>query len=144
MGIIQRAKAFARKHHKGQKYGEGAFIAHPLRVAKILLTYHELHVRDKNLIAAAYLHDVLEATDVTYEELERKFNEDVANLVLEVTKTDYNTFPNLHTRRGAVLKFADRMDNLINCAHWSKEEQKKYILKSKFWFSDEFDKNENS
>jgi (p)ppGpp synthase/HD superfamily hydrolase len=92
---------------------------------------------------AALLHDILEDTDVTYENLVSEFGVDIANLVLEVTherRADDTGwyFPHLHSIRGIVLKFADRASNLSRMEEvWDAERIEKYIKKSKFWQSDE-------
>lgn len=130
MDILTQAKTFSAKVHDGKKYNGGPFIQHPYQVYRIIET---ILPDDINLQAAALLHDVLEESDVPYERLNEDFNSDVADLVREVTKDGYNSFPNLHTRRGAILKFADRLSNLINMLSWSKEKQDRYLLKSKFW-----------
>ena len=88
-----------------------------------------------DLWKAVLFHDVLEDTDTTYDDLLTNFNVDIANLVREVTKTKYNTFPDLHSRRGVMLKFADRLSNLKNMQLWGDEKQLKYIRKSKFWLN---------
>ena len=85
---------------------------------------------DYELIAAAYLHDVLEDTDTTPAELTELFGADIAGLVFEVTKTNYNEFPNLKTRRGIALKMADRLCNVVNIVSWSKDKQQKYLEKT--------------
>lgn len=130
-GIVTKAYTFARNKHKGQTYGDGDFIDHPCQVVKILASINA----DMNLLASGYLHDVLEDTDTTYDDLLTNFNVDIANLVREVTKTKYNTFPDLHSRRGVMLKFADRLSNLKNMQLWDDEKQLKYIRKSKFWLN---------
>jgi (p)ppGpp synthase/HD superfamily hydrolase len=89
--------------------------------------------QDESLLAAGYLHDVMEDCSVTYEELKREFNQDIADLVKEVTKSKYNTFPHLSTRRGVMLKFADRLANLSMMDDKDEQWQKRYIEKSKFW-----------
>ncbi len=128
--ILRKALVFATNKHNGRLYNGKPYISHPILTAQLL----EITApNDKNLIAAGYLHDLLEDTDTTYEELKELFNEDIANLVKEVTKTEYNTFPNLQTRRGVILKFADRLANLSNMDAWDEGKQKKYLEKSKFW-----------
>ena len=81
--IIDRAYAFSNKYHEGQirKSGE-PYIIHPLSVAEILL---DLGL-DETTLAAALLHDIVEDTDVTLEDLRKHFNEEIAGLVDGVTK----------------------------------------------------------
>lgn len=129
MNIIEQARRFAKRKHKGQTYNNGDFMQHPEQVVKIL----QMITDDEQLLAAAWLHDILEDTDVTFGELVFKFGAEVADLVREVTKSGYNTFPDLSTRKGAMLKFADRLANLSNMDSWDENKQKKYIEKSRFW-----------
>ena len=81
--VFQRAYAYADEKHKNQlrKSGE-PYIIHPLAVAEIVA---EIGL-DTDAIAAALLHDCLEDTDASFEEISRLFGETVANLVEGVTK----------------------------------------------------------
>ena len=81
--LIRKAYQFAMKAHAGQKRVSGdSYITHPLGVANIL---SELEL-DLGTIITGLLHDVLEDTPVTYEEIEEEFGEEVASLVDGVTK----------------------------------------------------------
>lgn len=130
--LIEKAKKFARLKHKGQLYGDKNFFQyHPLVVYKILQI---VAANDYSLQCAGLLHDVLEDTETTYEELVEAFDEDIASLVQEVSKEGYNYFPNLKTQRGVILKFADRLSNVSNMFDWGEERKRKYLFeKSKFW-----------
>lgn len=130
MKISRKALKFAKVKHRGQKYGKEAYITHPIATVGILAS---VAPQDESLLAAGYLHDILEDTDTTYEDLEKIFGKDIAGLVREVTKSKYNTFPYLSTRRGVMLKFADRLANLIMMESKDKKWQKRYIKKSRFW-----------
>ncbi len=81
--LVKRAYYLGKKAHEGQfrKSGEPYFI-HPLAVANILADM-EL---DIETIAAGILHDVVEDTDYTYEDIEKQFSQEIANLVDGVTK----------------------------------------------------------
>ena len=80
---IISAYEFAAKAHEGQKRSSGqAYIIHPLAVAYILLEFG----MDTDTICAALLHDVVEDTDATLDDLKKRFGQDVANLVDGVTK----------------------------------------------------------
>lgn len=129
--IIQRARTFAENAHQYQTRDQGTpFIDHPAQTAAIL----KMVTDDPNLIAAGWLHDTIEDTDTTYDQLVDEFNEDVADLVAAVTKTDYNTYPGLkNNRRAVMLKFADRLSNLSDMAGWDDRRRDKYIMKSMFW-----------
>jgi len=88
---IQRAYELANNAHAGQFRLSGEdYICHPVSVALILSGMK----MDADCIMAALMHDVLEDTDVTYEELSEQFNEDVAELVdavSKLTKIDFKT-----------------------------------------------------
>mgnify|MGYP003447170341 CR=1 FL=1 len=81
--LVQKAYDFANKHHNGQlrKSGE-PYIIHPLNVAYILVTA-EL---DEPTICAALLHDVVEDTKVTDQDIINEFGVEIAVLVDGVTK----------------------------------------------------------
>ena len=83
MSKIISAYEFAAKAHEGQKRSSGQdYIIHPLAVAYILL---ELGM-DTDTICAALLHDVVEDTPATLDDLKKRFGQDVAMLVDGVTK----------------------------------------------------------
>lgn len=127
--ILNKAYYFALEKHKDQKYGEKDFLYHPLQVYEIISL---IKPTDLNLRVAALLHDCMESGS-TKNEIQEIFGEDVANLVEEVTKTDWNRFPNLKTQRGILLKYADRSCNISNIDDWPKEKQQRYLNKSIFW-----------
>jgi (p)ppGpp synthase/HD superfamily hydrolase len=114
---------YATKAHAGQNRSTGdAYISHPIQVAKSVETYKKSHNLDA-LISAAYLHDTLEDTDTTHEDLERMFGGLVASLVKELTsdkekikdvgKTDYLKLKMATMSSYAlVIKLADRLDNV--------------------------------
>jgi GTP pyrophosphokinase len=77
-GLVRRAFEFAYALHQGQKGASGeAYICHPIEVAGLL---RELG-GDSAMIAAGFLHDVVEDTEVTPEEIEAHFGEEVRHLV---------------------------------------------------------------
>ena len=87
MDIKEKAKLFAINAHKGQirkSDKEKPMIIHPINVANILSEYGY----DDNVVAAAYLHDVIEDTKYTKEDLLKEFNEDIVSLVLGATEED--------------------------------------------------------
>ena len=87
MKITEKAKSFAITAHIGQirkSDKEKPKIIHPINVANILQEYNF----DDNVIAAGYLHDVIEDTNYTKEDLLKSFGEDVVSLVLGATEED--------------------------------------------------------
>lgn len=131
MTILKRALDFARLYHKDQSYNGGPFIAHPIEVARFL---EELG-KSEDIIAAGYLHDILEDTDVTYDMVVKNFGEKIASLVRECTKSDYNTFPDLHSPEAILIVFVSRTCNIAHMTSWEYPRQQQYIQKSKFWKS---------
>ncbi len=137
--LVTKAYNYAMEKHKDQKSDEGTpYFNHPNQVAEIL---KKVTLRDPNLICAAYLHDVIEDCKVTYEELKEEFNEDIADLVNEVTHEGEKNahgyyFPRLKTKRGIILKFADRLSNISRMEAWDEERKEQYLRKSKFWRSE--------
>ena len=123
--VIQRAYEYADEKHKNQlrKSGE-PYIIHPLAVAEIVA---EIGL-DTDAITAALLHDCLEDTDASFEEISRMFGETVANLVEGVTKltrVQYSTMEeqqmeNLRKMfmamskdiRVILIKISDRLHNM--------------------------------
>ena len=91
VGDVEEAYRFAEEAHAGQyrKSGE-PFIEHPLSTALYLADLHF----DYNALRAALLHDVIEDTPVTYEDLAQRFGEEVATLVDGVTKLTQNELMN--------------------------------------------------
>jgi (p)ppGpp synthase/HD superfamily hydrolase len=103
---------------------------HFLRVLAVL--QDEFHVVDEELLIAAVLHDTLEDTDTTYEELEQIFSKPVADLVAEVTHIkNYNKEQKLEfykrlrniSPKAKILKMADAVDNLRDEIRMMKENQ---------------------
>lgn len=134
--IEKQAYEFAKNKHKGQldDMGMDYFKGHILVVVQIL----KIVTSDVALIAAAYLHDTIEDTETTYEELREIFGQEIADLVVEVThegkKDDKGYyFPNLHSKKAIILKFADRLSNLTRMSPWNTKRQEAYLKKSVFW-----------
>jgi (p)ppGpp synthase/HD superfamily hydrolase len=81
--LVRRAYAFAEAAHRGQRRKDNrAFIAHPVRVARLLAA----RGYDEEVVAAALLHDVVEDTAVTLDEVRERFGARVAQLVACVTE----------------------------------------------------------
>lgn len=100
--LTKKARDFAKRAHEGQKrkFSGEPYIKHPIAVAKIVATVEH----DEFMIAAAFLHDVVEDTDVTIEEIEMFFGSEVAELVDGLTNKTV-----LSDGNRAVRKEMDRM-----------------------------------
>jgi guanosine-3',5'-bis(diphosphate) 3'-pyrophosphohydrolase len=86
LGLVLKAVAFAAEKHRLQKRKDveaSPYISHPVAVASAL--YHEGGVTDVRALCAALLHDTIEDTQTTPEELEREFGREIKDIVLEVT-----------------------------------------------------------
>ena len=141
--IVKRAYEYADTLHKGQMRQSGEpYISHPLNVAYILAEMHA----DRDTICAGLLHDTLEDTKVTKEEIAENFNSDVANLVDVVTKMSKMNFSSkedqnlANTRkiitgittdvRTIIIKLADRLHNMRTLQFKSEFKQKENALET--------------
>ena len=146
--LICRAFNFAYSLHEGQyrKSGE-PYIAHPVAVASLL---KELG-GDSVTIAAGFLHDVVEDTEVTTEEIEQLFGAQVRQLVEGVTKLSKFNFSSTTERqaenfrrmflamatdiRVIVVKLADRLHNMRTLEHLKPEKQRRISLETREIFA---------
>ena len=133
---IQKAWEFCVHYHAGQLRASGEpYIIHPLEVAEVLA---EMKL-DATAIAAGLLHDAVEDTPVTSEEIATAFGEQVAHIVEGVTKIDKIQFANREDRqaenvrkmllamvsdvRVVLIKLADRLHNMRTLEHLKPERQ---------------------
>jgi (p)ppGpp synthase/HD superfamily hydrolase len=144
MNLIEKAKAFAKIKHKGQvrRFENKPYYIHPKRVAHILQQF-KVSRRIEELVCAAYLHDTLEDTDTTFQEIAKEFNNFIAKLVFELTSDDIGVMtsgkgPYLLNKMinmsnyALAIKLADRIDN-VNRINWMPEKFKnKYITETRF------------
>ena len=130
MDLIRHAYSFASDYHKDQRRRSGEpYINHPVEVALILAS--DLHM-DADSIAAALLHDTVEDTEASLDELTERFGTDVAELVdgvtkltnIEVSSMDERQALNLRKMflamskdiRVVIIKLADRLHNMRTLA----------------------------
>ncbi len=128
--LIRKAWEFCVKHHEGQVRASGEpYIIHPLEVAEVLA---EMKM-DSTAIAAGLLHDAVEDTPATSEQIEADFGDQVAHIVEGVTKIDKIQFANREDRqaenvrkmllamvsdvRVVLIKLADRLHNMRTLQH---------------------------
>jgi guanosine-3',5'-bis(diphosphate) 3'-pyrophosphohydrolase len=133
---IAKAWEFCVHYHEGQLRASGEpYIIHPLEVAEVLA---EMKL-DATAIAAGLLHDAVEDTPVTSEEIATAFGEQVAHIVEGVTKIDKIQFANREDRqaenvrkmllamvsdvRVVLIKLADRLHNMRTLEHLKPERQ---------------------
>ncbi|HEY2002864.1 MAG TPA: bifunctional (p)ppGpp synthetase/guanosine-3',5'-bis(diphosphate) 3'-pyrophosphohydrolase [Acidobacteriaceae bacterium] len=134
--IIRRAWDYSLEHHQGQVRASGEpYVLHPLEVAHVLA---EMKL-DSTAIAAGLLHDAVEDTAVTADDITRLFGEQVAHIVEGVTKIDKIQFANSEDRqaenvrkmllamvsdvRVVLIKLADRLHNMRTLQHLRVERQ---------------------
>ncbi|MCB9548556.1 MAG: bifunctional (p)ppGpp synthetase/guanosine-3',5'-bis(diphosphate) 3'-pyrophosphohydrolase [Myxococcales bacterium] len=123
MGLVLRAARYAAHQHRDQRrkgHGKRPYVNHCLDVADLLVRVGG--VDDPTLLAGAILHDVVEDTDATEDDVRRLFGDAVADLVMEVT--DDKSLPKAERKRlqeahaahkspsARLLKLADKISNL--------------------------------
>src|SRR6201987_2197492 len=136
IGVIHKAWDFCVQHHSGQLRASGEpYVLHPLEVAQVLA---EMKL-DATAIAAGLLHDAVEDTPVTTEDITEQFGEQVAHIVEGVTKIDKIQFANREDRqaenvrkmllamvsdvRVVLIKLADRLHNMRTLEHLAADRQ---------------------
>ncbi len=143
LDLLRRAYKLAEASHKGQRRKSGEpYITHPVAVAELLL---ELGM-DTETLAAAIMHDVVEDTEVTLEQLTQQFGPDIAQLVDGVTKLTQINFSSIEERqaenlrkmlfamskdiRVMVIKLCDRLHNMRTGDAWAPQKQRDKSLET--------------
>jgi GTP pyrophosphokinase len=138
LDLITRAYRFSEQSHRGQRRASGEpYFSHPLEVAGILADFK----MDVTTITAGLLHDVLEDTGATKEELFREFGPEIAELVDGVTKIGKLAFSSREERqaenfrkmlvamardlRVLMIKLADRLHNMRTLDYLTAERARK-------------------
>ena len=118
-GLLERACSFARKAHAGQEYSGGDF--HEKHLGRVVATLRDFGETREPLLAAAWLHDTVEDTSVTVEDIRREFGDDVADLVWRLTDEEGGSRRERHSKTHAKIrgrteavrvKLADRIANV--------------------------------
>lgn len=147
VSILVSATAFAAEKHRNQRRKDedaSPYINHPIALASVLV--NEAGIDDAVVIAAALLHDTIEDTATTPEELFETFGELIAGIVIEVTddktlqkaarkRLQVEGAPYL-SRQAKLVKLADKICNLRDVRRrppttWSLERQREYLDWSK-------------
>ena len=140
MNKIEKAAAFAKRAHESinqrRKYTNEPYIVHPADVARIVASITD----DENMICAAWLHDVVEDTPFTLNDIESNFGSDVAHLVSGLTDVSKPSDGNRKTRvaidrthtsqtdaRTKTIKLADLISNLDGIVDQSPGFARKYL-----------------
>ena len=147
MERIRNAYQLASEAHKNQKRKTGEpYIIHPIAVARIIAQELELGA---NPVIAAFLHDVVEDTDYTIEDIRRLFGNDVAFLVGVVTKQKKNKseqskqianyrqmLASVHYDiRAILIKLADRMHNMRTLSSMRPDKQMKIAGETDYFYA---------
>ena len=134
--LIFKAYNYAKNHHKEQNRKSGEpYIIHPLNVAYILADIG----LDESTISAALLHDVVEDTDVTEEDLKKEFGQEITDMVAGVTKLSNISFTSVEEQqaedyrkmflamgkdiRVILIKLADRLHNMRTLKYLKRDRQ---------------------
>jgi len=140
---IRSAFEYARKAHGKQLRKDGnEYITHPIAAAEIVA---EIGM-DEDSLCAALLHDCIEDTDATYEEIEELFGKDVASIVEGVTKLSRVTYTSVEEEqmenlrkmlfamaqdiRVILIKLADRLHNMRTLQYVSEIKQRETALET--------------
>jgi len=142
--LLITALNFAANKHRNQRRKNAdasPYINHPISLANILC--NEADVTDMNVICAALLHDTVEDTETTKEELVREFGQNICDIVMEVT--DDKTIQDKYQRKqlqvehaahistsAKLVKLADKISNLRDVANdppadWGLERRRGYF-----------------
>lgn len=141
MELVLQAAAFAAEKHRTQRRKdiETPFINHPIQLAYILV---QADVEDPKILAAALLHDTIEDTDTTIDEIEIIFGYEIARVVAEcsddkrLTKLERKKAQIEHaaglSRAARLVKLADKIANVSDIegappAGWSIERKREYF-----------------
>lgn len=147
LSLIQNAYTLAREAHKGQmRKGGDPYIVHPIAVAKIVAQELELGA---NAVCAAFLHDVVEDTPYTIEDIRNLFGDDITFLVDVVTKRkkanyayslQVDNFKQMldsvdYDIRALMIKLADRLNNMRTLESMPASKQMKIAGETDFFYA---------
>ena len=128
MSTINKAKLFALQAHRDQKYGEFPYSYHLEKVSENLNKYRPGDLNESCFVAA-WLHDTIEDTEITFQQLFDEFGRTVARIVFACTdepganrkERHERTYPKLMAagRDAIAVKLADRISNVEHSLHYN-------------------------
>ena len=141
--LLYNAYTLGLEAHKGQKRKSGEdYFTHCISVSKQLIDWN----MDLSTVIAGLLHDTIEDTIITYEDLSSKFGDEIANLVKQVSKLSGIKYRNIEKRqaenfmqmflsiskdlRVIIIKFSDRLHNMKTLNFLPKDKQKRIALET--------------
>ncbi len=139
--MLFEAVAFAARAHRNhlRKDKETPYFSHPVRVC--LVVRHVFGFDDPRMLAAALLHDTIEDTTTDYDDIVERFGPDVARWVAAVSKDSRMPFEEREEAyrralgaaewQAKVVKLGDLYDNIGDCKHFSRDQQRKTAEKSR-------------
>lgn len=135
--MVKHAIAMAKYYHGDQKRKSGEpYYSHPIAVAELVIEYfsNECNI---HMIYGAILHDIVEDTACTYEEIKYEFGARTKEIVYRLTRvrdggkisvaTLLDETMQLHDRETQIIKVCDRLHNIYTAHHMSKESQKRFV-----------------
>lgn len=147
MAKLREAFELAREAHAPQKRKSGEpYILHPIAVAQVAA---EELMLDANTVMACFLHDVVEDTPYTMDDIRRRFGEDVTTLVRVVTKKSSKVYEMskqldnykqlldslLYDTRAILVKLADRLHNMRTLTSMKPEKQMKIAGETDYFYA---------
>jgi guanosine-3',5'-bis(diphosphate) 3'-pyrophosphohydrolase len=147
IALVLRAAEFAAHKHRGQRrkgYSERPYVGHCIEVSALLANVGK--IEDPEILAAALLHDTVEDTETTHDELVSEFGQVIAGYVAEVTddkglesdvRKELQVQHAPHLSRGAkLIKLGDKISNVREIGEdppkqWSEERRRKYYAWAK-------------
>ena len=142
MNLILKATKFSALKHQDQKRKDGKtpYVIHPISVAMILSEIGGID--DEEILSAALLHDTIEDTDTTVDEIDREFGSKIRSIIEELTDNKELTYyerkqfqidhaPNL-SKEATLVKIADKISNVTDIidekpTDWDDARCKEYI-----------------
>lgn len=135
---LEGAESFAKDKHRNQKYETKPFYTH---LEAVVDTLKHIGVNDEDVLCAAWLHDTIEDTGTTFDDIEQRFGSNIAVMVLSVSKD--SSLPKKEKERqyieqlknaplqALLIKLCDISSNLkeLKNSSWSKTRKSKYVKK---------------